>query len=136
MKTTALQLSLDIDLTKPINSFMRRHRDDYLKQAKVIIPDTSDPSQVWSRLTFAILSANTSFSQAVQGLQYAVSCYSSKVPLDRFVLIADYLVVEEQIRGFALRHKVGTFVAQWLIWNYRRGSDPDHDIFPGNHKET
>lgn len=56
---------------RQIHSYVRENRLKYLKFAKKITPDLSDPEQVWDRIAFAILSANTGFEMAVKALAYA-----------------------------------------------------------------
>jgi thermostable 8-oxoguanine DNA glycosylase len=55
---------------------------------------------------------------------------------DRFRSLnhATYCAVEEQIRELAQRVGISTFLAQWLIWDFSRGTVSSHDIFPGGHK--
>jgi len=48
--------------------------------------------------------------------------------------VANYLKVEAKIRAIALKAKINTFLAQWLIWDHTRGLVSDHNIFPGAHK--
>ena len=47
-----------------------------------------------------------------------------------------YLQVEEKISSYARRFGINTFLAQWLIWDFARGEQNNHDIFPGNHKNV
>lgn len=48
----------------------------------------------------------------------------------------EYCAVEAKIRKHAKRWKVGTFVAQWMIWDHARGSVESHSTLalPGGHK--
>ena len=48
--------------------------------------------------------------------------------------LKDYLIIEEKVRQKARKHGINTFLCQWLIWDYLRGSKTDHAIFPGSHK--
>jgi len=47
-----------------------------------------------------------------------------------------YQAVEEKVRAHARRWKVGTFIAQWMIWDHARGSIESHATvaLPGGHK--
>jgi len=51
------------------------------------------------------------------------------------ISVKAYLAVEAKVRTLAQRHDVGTFIAQWMIWDATRGKVEDHAIFPGAHKE-
>lgn len=46
-----------------------------------------------------------------------------------------YEQAEEAVRQVAKRHHVMTFLAQWMIWDHKRGQVENHDIFPGTHKQ-
>lgn len=48
--------------------------------------------------------------------------------------LSTYLEVEAKVRQVAERHHIGTFIAQWAIWDHTRGSLTDHAVFPGTHK--
>ena len=220
MKQT-LQLSLGLDLLGPVQKYIYRNKARYQEQALRIVPDTRKASDVWNRITFSILSANTPFDTSVRGLNYAIACFESnkelqgealselgamvsgkadyinELPRDERIFqylkgregwhvyrmrlkdsikglglakasftgcllyperadlacvdtwvqkvflgrsgfktlgIKDYLTVENKIRGLARENSIHTFLAQWLIWDYRRGELMDHDIFPGAHK--
>lgn len=50
------------------------------------------------------------------------------------ISVEKYLKVESSIRRIARQHSISTFLAQWMIWDYRRGTTTDHAIFPGSHK--
>lgn len=52
--------------------YMVENRERYLGFARLITPNLSDPEQVYSRIAFAILSANAPFDFAVKALNYAV----------------------------------------------------------------
>lgn len=58
-----------------------------------------------------------------------------KVSQFKQIGLAKYLKVESKIRSIAIKAKINTFLAQWLIWDHTRGLVSDHDIFPGSHKE-
>ena len=53
----------------------------YSKQAKRIEPNLEDPKDVWNRITFSILSANTPFETSVRGLNYGIACYDAEKEL-------------------------------------------------------
>jgi hypothetical protein len=54
----------------------------------------------------------------------------------RALSLKDYCEVEEKSRSYARKFDVNTFLAQWLIWDFARGESNNHDIFPGNHKQS
>jgi thermostable 8-oxoguanine DNA glycosylase len=52
-------------------AYMAENVEAYKGFARMITPDTRNPEQVYSRVAFAILSANVQFSQAVKALDVA-----------------------------------------------------------------
>ena len=50
--------------------------------------------------------------------------------------LPEYLTVEAEVRKVAQRHDVGTFVAQWAIWDHARGHPEPHAFLAGAHKDT
>ena len=220
-RRSPLQLDFSLDLFGPIQAYMGKNVLLYSKQAQQIKPNLEDPKDVWNRITFSILSANTPFETSVKGLNYAITCFDAGIELQSEVLTKlgamvpdkahyvnalprnggifqylkqregwhyyrirlrdsikgfgltkasfaacllyptmadlacidtwlqkvflgrtgfktlgenDYLSVENKIRELAHSYGIHTFLAQWLIWDYRRGEVTDHDIFPGAHK--
>ena len=221
MKRQSLQLDFGLDLLGPIQAYMDKNALLYSKQAKRIRPNLEDPKDVWNRITFSILSANTPFETSVKGLNYSIACFDAGIELQGEALSDlgamvpakaeyvnslsrdgrifgylkkregwhvyrmrlrdsikgfgltkasfaacllypttsdlacvdtwlqkvflgrsgfktlgenDYISVENKIRELARSYGIHTFLAQWLIWDYRRGEVTDHDIFPGAHK--
>ena len=221
MKNHPLQLDFGLVLLGPIQAYMDKNVKLYSRQAQRIKPDLEDPKDVWNRITFSILSANTPFETSVKGLNYSIACFNAGIDLQGEALselgaivpakadyinalprntgifqylkrregwhvyrmrlkesikgfgltkasfaacllyptIADlacvdtwlqkvflgrsgfktlgqndYITVENKIRALARSRGIHTFLAQWLIWDYRRGEATDHDIFPGAHK--
>jgi len=217
----SVQLDLGLDLLGPVQKYIGRNKARYREQALRIVPNMSKPEDVWNRITFSILSANTPFDTSVRGLNYAIACFQSgkelqgealselgamvnakadyinELPRDDRVFeylkgregwhsyrmrlkdsikglgiakasftgcllypekadlacvdtwvqkvflgrsgfktlgVKDYLTVENKIRALARENNIHTFLAQWLIWDYRRGELTNHDIFPGAHK--
>ena len=201
--------------------YMTDNREKYLGAAR-FISGVHDRDFVFSRIAFAILSANTPFDQSVRALNYVLehkgtasrldiqqftcvpakadyvntlwdSCVADPLRLLRhgyaeswseyryrlqravkglgiakasfavsllYPLTADvacidtwmqkvflgntafkvlgkatYEMVEAKIRSYARRVGVGTFIAQWMIWDHARGGmRNEHAIFPGSHK--
>jgi thermostable 8-oxoguanine DNA glycosylase len=200
---------------------MIENRDRYRAFAQMIVPDYQDATAIWSRLVFAILSANAPFEDSTKALGYALehridgltwhgglARYAGMTPakvgyvnaLPRDLTIRDYLrqsgeewdgyrtrlwetvqglgltkasfaacllypttadvacidthiqkvylglsgfhtlghkrycAIEAEIRELADLAGVHTFLAQWLLWDYTRGSVSNHAIFPGAHK--
>jgi thermostable 8-oxoguanine DNA glycosylase len=228
MKTRQQQQSFETVLADSFRSHERRmlrymtdNREKYLASARFIDSKVKDADFVFSRIAFAILSANTPFDASVKALNYvlenagAVSrvdiqefqCFPAKAdfvnalhdacvadhtrflrapreawsdyryrlqrevkglgiakasfavsllyPLTADVACVDtwiqkvflgntgfkslgkvqYEMVEAKIRSYARRIGVGTFIAQWLIWDFQRGRGMnDHAIFPSSHK--
>ena len=220
-RRSPLQLDFGLDLLGPIQAYMDKNVLLYSKQAQRIKPDLKDPKDVWNRITFSILSANTPFETSVKGLNYSIACFDAGKELQGEALSKlgamipakadyvnalprnerifqylkkregwhyyrmrlcnsikgfhltkasfaacllypttsdlacvdtwlqkvflgwsgfktlgenDYIEVENKIRGLARARGIHTFLAQWLIWDYRRGEVTNHDIFPGAHK--
>lgn len=50
--------------------------------------------------------------------------------------VVDYLACERKVRAVAEKFSVGTFIAQWMIWDHVRGKIETHAIFPGAHKDV
>jgi thermostable 8-oxoguanine DNA glycosylase len=72
--TAQLPLFLPIDAERQsIERYVTAMAPQYVKAARKITPDHGDPVQVWSRLAFAILSANTPFQDSVDALKYAMA---------------------------------------------------------------
>jgi thermostable 8-oxoguanine DNA glycosylase len=201
--------------------YMTDNREKYLASARFIDSTVKDRDFVFSRIAFAVLSANTPFDASVKALNYVLenagavsrhdiqefTCVPAKAdyvnalhdacvadhtrflraPRERwsdyryrlqrevkglgiakasfavsllYPLTADvacvdtwvqkvflghsafkslgkatYEKVEAKIRSYARRVGVGTFIAQWLIWDHARGGlHNEHAIFPGSHK--
>jgi len=201
--------------------YMVDNREKYLGSARLIDSKAKDADFVFSRIAFAILSANTPFNASVKALNYVLEnrgtasrvdiqefqCFPVKAdyvnalhvacvvnharflrnagepwsdyryrlqrevkglgiakasfavsllyPLTADVACVDtwiqkvflgnmgfkslgkvqYETVEAKIRSYARRVGVGTFIAQWLIWDHARGAvHNEHAIFPGSHK--
>jgi len=218
--TTVLEHSFK-QYEQKILAYLESNHARYRTFAERITPDLADKTQVYSRLAFAILSANSPFDDTVKALDVAMLKLGSlqpsdisrfkmvpekayylnraylqlelrqwqpkKNPLDwqayrlevkdkfkglhlakasftlgllypttadvacidtwiqktflghsgfRSLNLATYVAVESRIRAYAKRFGIGTFLAQWLIWDFARGTQNNHDIFPGNHKAT
>lgn len=54
-----------------IDKYIQKNRHKYLTFARIIAPNLQDWEQVWDRIAFAILSANTPFEDSVKALAYA-----------------------------------------------------------------
>ena len=54
-----------------IDEYIQANRLKYITFARAIAPNLKDWGQVWDRLAFAILSANTPFDDSVKALAYA-----------------------------------------------------------------
>ncbi len=216
-----LQLNFGLDLLGPIQTYIDKNVSLYSEQAERIKPNLADPKDVWNRIAFSILSANTPFGTSVRGLNYSIACFNAGIELQGEALselgamvpikaeyinvlprderifqylkqregwhkyrmrlrdsikglgIAkasfaacllyptvadlacvdtwlqkvflgrtgfktlgenDYINVENKVRELARAKGIHTFLAQWLVWDYRRGEVTNHDIFPGAHK--
>jgi thermostable 8-oxoguanine DNA glycosylase len=201
--------------------YMTENREKYLASASFIDCNVKDRDFVFSRIAFAILSANTPFDASVRALNYVLenkgtasrkdiqefTCVPAKAdyvnklwdscvighafylrdageswseyryrlqrevkglglakasfavsllyPLQADVACIDtwmqkvflgnssfkqlskatYEIVEAKVRKYARRVGVGTFIAQWMIWDHARGGmHNEHAIFPGSHK--
>lgn len=57
---------------RAIDAYIAANRDAYLRAAARITPDLGDEEQVYTRIAFAILSANCPFAESVKALDYAV----------------------------------------------------------------
>ena len=64
---------------KAINGYIQANREKYIAFATYIKPDLSSPSDIYSRIAFAILSANSPFEDSVKALGYAIECYQRNV---------------------------------------------------------
>jgi len=203
--------------------YMTENREKYLASARFIDCNVKDQDFVFSRIAFAVLSANTPFDSSVKALNYVLEnrgaasrvdiqefqCFPAKADFvnalhdacvadhTRFLrkeieswstyryrlqrevkglgiakasfavsllypLTADlacidtwmqkvflgntafktlgraaYEIVEAKVRNYARRVGVGTFIAQWMIWDHARGGmHNEHAIFPGSHKDA
>lgn len=54
-----------------LEAYVAGERSRYLGMAQHIAPRLDDPHAVWARITFAVLSANARFEDAVNALKYA-----------------------------------------------------------------
>lgn len=52
-------------------------------------------------------------------------------PMPRRWTYDNYVRLEDRVRVIALACNVNTFVAQWALWCWARGTDEDHNIFKG-----
>ena len=68
---------------RAIDRYIVRNKARYTSFARAITPDIEDDEQVWSRVAFAILSANAPFASAVKALTYAIE---HRGRLDTFML--------------------------------------------------
>lgn len=203
---------------KRFEQYIRLNKGKYKDMATEIKPSTYDDSALFSRASFAILSANVHFDAAIKALDYVMNhagnatdeimiygmvpakadycnklyrdinngldlrigieswdhyrlrlqrqvkglglCKASFTAALLYPLTADvacidtwmqkvflgntgfrqlslptYQLVENRIRGYALKYGVSTFLAQWMIWDHARGDVEDHAVFPGMHKD-
>ena len=79
-----------------IKAYIKANKAMYHDFALKITPDLDDPWQIWDRIAFAILSANSGFSQSVRALAYATQCKGNAEPevLVKFGMVprkAEYL---------------------------------------------
>lgn len=59
---------------KAIDRYVKANKKKYRDFALRITPDLDNPFEIWDRIAFAILSANTGFDQGVRALAYATEC--------------------------------------------------------------
>lgn len=79
-------LILSIQSRKEIEAYISVNRKAYIKAATNITPDVGLPRDVWGRISFSILSANTPFETSIKGLDYAYGCYDTGKDLDGLAL--------------------------------------------------
>jgi len=204
---------------KRIVAYMAAHKLEYEIYAMTITPCNYDRREIYYRVAFAILSANSPFEDSVKALNVAIKAFASGTTLKPVDLIyykqvpakarylnrlakmelsallrgnetwhdyrlrlkrqvkglglakasfaacllypltadvacvdtwiqkvflghtgfktlgvRDYLHVESKIRTYGACFGISTFLAQWLVWDFARGSANSHSIFPGSHK--
>lgn len=104
-----------------IHQYCREHGDQYCRFAERIRPDYTDETAIYTRVAFAILSANSPFQASVDALQY---CHATGWRPDVFTLGAMRMIPRkaEYIRAMAARPATSflrTFGESWDTYRVR-----------------